>query len=237
MLFPRIQPRYAAMLALLAIGVAALLANPFAGASDDDIQAYCDGNRPVITRRPAGTEHIEVICRYGLPDFMVEQAEVADYDPVTQSLPVPEAPYQTDRVTVWLNNHPLIIPYDPVRGVQEPGAYLTTNGRVLIPVRFFTEAFGGKVEWSPRDRSATMQMPGQNRVLQVWVDRYEAKANGQWENLDQPAVLFQDRVFVPVRFLVEGFGAAIEWDGPRYRAMIYMDGITCSSPLYCGEVE
>ncbi|MDB4896819.1 MAG: copper amine oxidase domain protein, partial [Firmicutes bacterium] len=121
--------------------------------------------------------------------------------------------------------------------VQEPGAYLTAHDRVLIPVRFFTEGFGGTVAWNGAEQSVTMRMPGRDQVLKVWVGRSTATVGGKPETLDQPAVLFQDRVFVPTRFLAEGFGAAVEWDGPHLLTWVYMDGVTCSSRLYCGEVK
>lgn len=237
MLIPRLQPRVAAVLALLAAGVIALGLNALAGANHGEIHAYCDGDRPVITSRPAGSEHVRVVCRKGLPEFMVEAAPVPVYDPVTEELPRSKPPEHAAWVTLALNNHPLIIPYDVVRGVQEPGAYLTGRGRVLIPVRFFTEGFGGTVDWNVADQSVTMRMPGRDQVLKVSVDRPEASVNGKPEVLDHPAVLFQDRVFVPTRFLAEGFGAAVEWDGPHRHTWVYMDGVTCSSRLYCGEVK
>jgi hypothetical protein len=237
MLIPRLQPRVAAVLALLAAGVAAIGYGSLAGANHGEIHAYCDGHRPVVTSRPAGSENVLVMCRKGLLEFMVQPEPVPEYDPVTEELPRNKPPDHAAWVTVALNSHPLIIPYDPVRGLQEPGAYLTGRGRVLIPVRFFTEGFGGTVDWNGADQSVTMRMPGRDQVLKVWVGRNEATVGGKPESLDQPAVLFQDRVFVPTRFLAEGFGTAVQWDGPPFRIWIYMDGVTCSSRVYCGEVK
>jgi hypothetical protein len=237
MLIPRLQPRIAAVFILLAAGAIALSLNVLTGANHGEIHAHCEGDRPVVTSRPAGSEHVRVVCRKGLPEFMVEAEPVPVYDPITEELPRSKPPDHASWVTLALNNHPLIIPYDAARGVQEPGAYLTARGRVLIPVRFFTEGFGGTVRWNGADQSVTMRMPGRAQVLKVWVGRNEAAVNGKPERLDQPAVLFQDRVFVPTRFLAEGFGAAVEWDGPHNHTWVYMDGITCASRLYCGEVK
>lgn len=93
-------------LRILAAGLAgALLALPAwqtAQAHHGDIHAYCQGNQPVIKSRPPGTEHVTVICRDGLPEFMVAPAPVPTWDPVTQSAPAATPPDFAGWVTVWM---------------------------------------------------------------------------------------------------------------------------------------
>lgn len=137
---------------------------------------------------------------------------------------------------MWLNGHPLNTPYDPVRGVQEPGAYVSAStGRVMMPVRFFTAAFGGGVNWTDFDQRAWLFL--KNKVVQVWVESDTALVDARVITLDQPPVLFQGRVFVPVRFLLETYGATVHWDHSNRSARIELDGARCVHPVYCGEAR
>lgn len=232
------KPRLFVILAALLAAAAALYTAPFAGANHGDIHAHCVGDRPVITSRPPGTGHILVICQDGLPEFMVRMDPVPTYDPVTEAMPRAIPPDFGGWVTVWLNGHPLLTPYDPVRRVQEPGAYLAAStGRVMMPVRFFTEAFGGQVEWAHEERRARLFMYDQGQVIQLWAGREGATVGARIEHLDQPPVLFQERMFVPVRFLAEGFGAEVVWDHANRSAQVELKGARCVSPVYCGEVR
>lgn len=238
MSFGPIRLRQAAVLAAGLLALAAAYVAPMAGAQHGDIHARCEGDTPVITSRPRGTEHVQVICRDGIPEYMVVQNQVPTYNPVTQALPQQIPPDFGGWVTVWLNGHPLHTPYDPVRGVQEPGAYLSAStGRVMMPVRFFTEAFGGEVDWSHANRRARLTMWDRSTSINLWLDKEQATVNGRIENLDQYPALFQERMFVPVRFLAEGFGAAVEWDHANRSVRVELPGARCSNRTYCGEVR
>lgn len=205
-------------------------------AQGDDIQARCNGNTPVILKRPPGTENITVKCVDGLPEYTVTQAPVSAYDPVRQALPQVIPPDFAAWVTVWLNSHPLKTPYNPVRKVQEPGAYLArSTGRVMMPVRFFTEAFGGQVQWSAQERKAHLAL--NSKSVDLFADKRFALVNGSWVALDQPPVIFSDRLFVPVRFLSQAVGAKVDWDRANRSARVQLDGLSCSSAVYCGEVR
>jgi|GEM_PF-3280812 len=227
--------RVAAMAAacLLALGPA-----PQASANHGDIHATCNGNQPVVTQRPKGAEHVTVVCVDGIPEFTVTPAPVPTYDPITQARPQQVPPDFGGWVTVWLNGHPLVTPYDPIRGLQEPGPYLAkSTGRVMMPVRFFTEAFGGKVEWDQAQFRATLRMDGRGKSVQLWLNKKEAQVGATKANLDQKPVLFLDRMFVPVRFLGEGFGAQVTWDNANSSVRVELSGARCASTVYCGEVR
>lgn len=238
MSFGPIRLRQAAVLATLLLAGAAAYVAPMAGAHHGDIHARCSGESPIVTSRPPGTEHVRVICRDGIPEYMVVQNQVPTYNPVTMALPQATPPDFDGWVTVWLNGHPLQTPYDPVRGIQEPGAYLSAaTGRVMMPIRFFTEAFGGDVDWHHANRRAQLTMWDRSTSIHLWLDKQQGTVNGRIDQLDQVPVLFQDRMFVPVRFLAEGFGATVEWDHTNRSARVQMPGARCSSQIYCGEVR
>lgn len=228
------------LLAVFLAGLAALAtwAAPPAGAHHGDIHAVCNGDTPVIRSRPPGTEHIQVVCRDGLPEFVVNPGPIETFDPVRQAVPQATPPDFGGWVTVWLNGRPLRTPYDPIRGLQEPGPYLAAStGRVMMPIRFFTEAFGGQVDWNQAEKRARLVMKDRSKVLMVFVGQKEASVNLDVVTLDQTPVVFQERLFVPVRFLAEGFGAKVSWDHGNRSARITMAGANCANPVYCGEVR
>lgn len=233
---PRVGNRWSLFLGLLALIGATVLATPSPVAAGD-IRARCDGNTPVILERPPGTEYVKVICNKGIPEFMVQpDGPIPTIDPVKSGR---SAAMPTDWggwVTVWLNGRPLKTPYDPVRAVPEPGPYLAqSTSRVMMPVRFFTEAFQGRVIWDESRREAVLYLQGKMLVLKA--DKAEATIDGKVVKLDQKPVTFQDRLFVPVRFLLESFNGKVDWDQSNRSARVQLVGVNCGSPIYCGEVR
>jgi len=222
--------------ALVATAALLLIVQPIVQAHHGDIHATCLDGNPVIRERPPGTEHVTVICVRGMPEFTVNPDPVPTYDPITQAQPVAIPPDFGGWVTVLLNGRPLRTPYDPVRGLQEPGAYVSAStGRVMIPVRFFTAAFGGAVEWDEEERHARLFLG--RKMVQVWATQRRAMFNFVFAELDQPSVIFQDRLFVPVRFLMEGFGASVDWDHTNRSAKVSLENAACVHQVYCGEVR
>lgn len=207
-----------------------------ATANHGDIHARCVNGQPVVTERPPGTENVQVVCRNGLPEFRVTPTPVPTFDPVAQGRPPAMPEHFGGWVTVWLNGKPLKTPYDPLRGIQEPGAYLNNqSNRVMMPVRFFTAAFGGDVAWDPAQRQATLVLKG--KTVKLFPNAGAAIVGDKVVVLEQPSVLFLDRIFVPVRFLMETFGATVEWDQFNKSVRIQMDGAACVSTIYCGEAR
>lgn len=127
-------------------------------------------------------------------------------------------------------------PFSPVRNLQEPGAFVTAGaGRVLMPVRFFTEALGGTVAWDAPTGRVFLSWRGKQVVLRIGDSN--ALVNGTPVRLDQAPLLFMDRTFIPTRFLLETFGASVDWDQQGLSARIQLDGAACISTVYCGEAR
>lgn len=76
---------------------------PSVDAHHGDIHARCDGDKPVITQRPPGTDHVTVTCVNGLPEFWVNPELVPTINPVTQTRPQAIPPDFGGWVTVWMN--------------------------------------------------------------------------------------------------------------------------------------
>lgn len=113
-------------------------------------------------------------------------------------------------VTIGLNGRLLAMP----SGDAQPFVVRST-GRTLVPLRFVSEALGATVQWNEAARTATVVWNG--KTVKVIVGHRKARVAGDSAALDQPAMLWQDRTMVPLRFLAEAFGAGVHWDGSTNR--------------------
>ena len=78
-----------------------------------------------------------------------------------------------------------------------------TENRTMVPLRFVAEALGADVTWDHDARTAVIRLGGQ--TLRVEID---VLAPG----MDAPAILRDNRTFVPIRFVTEALGGQVEWD-------------------------
>lgn len=90
-------------------------------------------------------------------------------------------------------------------------AFIDENQRTLVPVRFVAEAFGAKVGWEAESRSVPIQKETQS--IRLTIGSNIATVNGAEESFDTQAVMQGGRTFVPLRFVSEILGMAVEWDG------------------------
>lgn len=86
-------------------------------------------------------------------------------------------------------------------------------GRVRVPIRFVSEKMGAKVSWEQSTKTVTIEREGLTITLQV--DNPTIRVNGEEKTLDAPPILHDDRVLVPLRYIAEMFGAAVDWVGDQ----------------------
>jgi|GEM_PF-1423597 len=84
--------------------------------------------------------------------------------------------------------------------------------RTMVPLRVLSEALGAEVEWIPETSTVQVHFDGDKHQLIVGLPLPN--------EMGLPA-LYQDRVFVPLRYVVETFGATIRWDGRNSAVYIY----------------
>ncbi|UHA72136.1 copper amine oxidase N-terminal domain-containing protein [Paenibacillus sp. 481] len=88
--------------------------------------------------------------------------------------------------------------------------YKDENDRVLVPLRFVSEALGAKVNWDPKTDTATIT---KNELkVEMTVGKLSGLVNGQEKTFDTPMVKKQQRTYVPLRVVSEAFGEKVEWD-------------------------
>ncbi len=85
------------------------------------------------------------------------------------------------------------------------------SNRTLVPVRFVVEFLGGNVSWNRSTRTVTVIADG--KTVKIPIGSEVAFVNGQPYKLDQPAIILNNRTFVPLRFIAEALGFKVIWNG------------------------
>lgn len=93
-----------------------------------------------------------------------------------------------------------------------------STGQTLVPLRDIAAALGGAVDWDSASGTARISLGG--RTIAVTPGKAEALVDGRTVPLTQPAVLWQGRTLVPLRFVSEGLGARVEWDNDNRRVIL-----------------
>jgi hypothetical protein len=92
------------------------------------------------------------------------------------------------------------------------------QGRTMVPIRFISESFGAQVSWNDRDQSVIISQKDIRMTL--WIGKTQAivekKGIRKSITLDAVPRIVQNRTFVPLRFVAEGFDARINWN-PLYQ--------------------
>jgi len=93
------------------------------------------------------------------------------------------------------------------------------NGRTYVPVRFITESLGAYVFWDQRDKRVTFQL--YDTVVEMWVGKVRYFVNNIPQTMDSPPILVPPgRVMIPIRFVSEGLGSEVLWDGREKKVTI-----------------
>ncbi len=106
----------------------------------------------------------------------------------------------------------------------DPGlgtAPVIINDRTLLPVRAIVEELGGTVGWDGDAREVTLGYNGSEIVLTI--DSTAADLNGTVETLDTAPTIINDRTMLPIRFIAEGLGLNVEWNGDAQEVTITTD--------------
>ncbi len=100
-----------------------------------------------------------------------------------------------------------------------------SGGRTLVPLRATMESFGASVDWEDSSRTAIVRK-GTTTVRCVIGENCVYRNNVRIPN-DAQAVETNGRTYLPIRVVLESFGAKVDWDGsvrvssPGNAALIY----------------
>lgn len=96
------------------------------------------------------------------------------------------------------------------------------SGRILVPLRFVTEALGATPIWIPETRSVSIRQG--TRQIHISVGDAFATVDQVKVPLDAPAQLVNRRTMVPLRFVSEALGHTVVWNQAAYAAYIEGSG-------------
>ncbi|WP_159081906.1 copper amine oxidase N-terminal domain-containing protein [Paenibacillus sp. CAA11] len=85
-----------------------------------------------------------------------------------------------------------------------------SSKRVLVPIRFVSEALGAKVDWNSAKSTVNISM--NKKEVTLVLGQSSAKVNGVTMKFDTQAVSSHSRIFVPLRFVSEALGQTVNWD-------------------------
>lgn len=94
-------------------------------------------------------------------------------------------------------------------GEKEVTPYIREN-RTYVPIRFIAEKLGMEVSWD--EVTKTVHFSKNDVNLRLKIGEYRYSKNNTSYVMDAPAELKNNRTMVPVRFIAEAMGYAIEWN-------------------------
>lgn len=102
------------------------------------------------------------------------------------------------------------------------------GSRVLVPVRGVLERAGATVTWDPQTR--TVRAIGNDRRVLLQIGSQTGQVNDQPVRMDVPAQIIQARTMVPLRFLAEGLGMAVQYNERNRLVAITTGGRIVQNP-------
>lgn len=120
-------------------------------------------------------------------------------------------------ISLYLNKREALV--DGKRYLLDAEPYLNSkSNRVLVPVRFVSEALGAEVKYI-KDSKSVIITQGTNE-LRFGIGLNKALVNQKEVYLDCPAAVMYDRTFLPVRFISESLGAKVTYNGESQQIVI-----------------
>lgn len=97
--------------------------------------------------------------------------------------------------------------------------FVDKNNRTLVPLRGALEAFGAEVNWDQDSQEAIIKN-GEVTVTVPLGASFIFK-NGEKIKNDTESVALDNRIYLPIRIVLEAFGAKVDYDYSRNVVMIY----------------
>ena len=110
-----------------------------------------------------------------------------------------------DVIEVYLNDVKIEFDTDPE----------IVNDRTFVPLRAIVEGFGAEVDWDGETQSISITKDGTTNHLQISSADVSTETDGSVSAavLDASPYIKDERTMVPLRYISEGFGLLVEWNG------------------------
>ena len=117
----------------------------------------------------------------------------------------------------------------------DQGAYITNEGRTLVPARGVFEAMDCDVLWNAENYTVTVSNKGLKKEILLTINGSDMKVvtdgNEETKTLDVPAQLMNNRTMIPLRAVSEALGCDVGWNDDAYRVDIAKVKIEEKKPL------
>lgn len=111
-------------------------------------------------------------------------------------------------------------------GYGEP--FIDANSRTLVPLRGVMEAFGAMVTWEEDTGMAVVEKD--MIMVQVPIGKSYILVNGATVTNDTAAVIKDGRAYLPIRAVLEAFGAGVSWSDSSRAVVVRTDGTIAETP-------
>lgn len=108
--------------------------------------------------------------------------------------------------------------------VEFPDAkpFIDEQSRTLCPIRFIAENLGAEVLWNNEDKTVSIKKDDTDILLKIGDNT--AVVNGVEKTFDTYPQIFEDRTYVPLRFISETLEMDVDWDGETKTVIITTPG-------------
>jgi hypothetical protein len=96
--------------------------------------------------------------------------------------------------------------------------FIDAQNRTLVPFRIVLENYGCTVDWNSTEKIAIARKNGV--IVKVPIGETYILVNGVKKMNDTYAQIVNDRTYVPIRVVLEAFGAQVSWDGASRTVMV-----------------
>ncbi|MDR1616123.1 MAG: hypothetical protein LBR98_03840 [Syntrophomonadaceae bacterium] len=99
---------------------------------------------------------------------------------------------------------------DKIKNIDPPALIYTD--RTLVPLRFVIEDefLKGQIFWDEALRKAAVECQG--KYFEFFIDNPVVRVDQKSFYLDTAPVIYQDRIYIPLRFLAEHLNAVVNWE-------------------------
>lgn len=132
----------------------------------------------------------------------------------------------TSNKGMTLENKATVIVNGEKATFKEP--ILNKNGHLFLPMRNLYEMIGATVHWESKSKTASAERIG-NQVA-ITLNSTTANVNGKPVTVNVPPFLYQDKTYVPIRFLSENLGGSVIWNAPTREVDIQLEESQEPSP-------
>lgn len=108
------------------------------------------------------------------------------------------------------------------------------NGRTLIPVAFVAQALGANVKWDGKAQEVNISKD--DIKIKIKIGDNNLLVNNSIRAMDTKAIVKYNRTFVPIRYVAEGLGSKVDWNGKTRTVIIttskekFVDGVYKVNP-------